>query len=92
MKREHAGFIIDNNNSCEEITLYKKYSGRCMYGKTTTGLVTSCVDTITNIIKESVEGLEENPTYYDDCDIDIINELEEMEFSTDNMALDMIIY
>lgn len=48
MKLEHAKKIVEHieNEFGEEARLYEKYSGRCMFGKTTAGVVARSTEVI----------------------------------------------
>lgn len=53
MKLTHAQQIVAFlTESGEEATLYEDYSGRCMYGRKTTGIVTSSVGDVAHAMAQ----------------------------------------
>jgi len=52
MKLEHAQAIVNHikNEFGEEASVYINYSGRCMFGKMTTGVVAGSIGTIERAI------------------------------------------
>ena len=96
--------ILEKN--CIDYEIYEDYSGRCMYGATTTGIVTRmCPMDFENMIKEEiVEMLLEDGEIHDwdieggeQYDEEWLDEtVKEHEkypnYRYDNMAMDMIYY
>lgn len=76
-----AQFLVDNANDHAEI--YENYSGRGMFGSTTTGVV---CDNPINLLLVAVEYMKnENPEDVEDIEVPC-------QLRTDNMALQTIIY
>jgi hypothetical protein len=71
---------IDQANIYDEVSVYKNYSGRGMYGKTCLGVVGSSDD----LLKVVVAASRINPDLYDEHNMS--------ELSQDNMGLDYIWY
>lgn len=84
MTQDAAEFIANNVNGAE---VYEEYSGRGMYGKTTTGVTVSSelrvIEGLMNIVKEMAE----------DEDLEGLQNLPDFKnLRVDNMGQDIIIY
>ena len=81
--------LIDDMNIEDEVRVNEDYSGRGMYGKTTSGIV---VNDPMSIIKVMAQyALDADGIELDDNDHEFLNDIK-CGFSTDSMGYDTIIY
>lgn len=85
MTKEQAEFLVKVTESCgnQDIDLRDNYSGRCMYGETTYGVV---IDSLSILTADCINYLRNE----DAEDIDKVPDFE--GFSMDNMGRSIILY
>jgi len=91
MKKAIAEFIVDTIGCEEDAKIYEDYSGRGMYGETTTGIVCSnpmavteaLIEALLNTDEDEVETL--NEQYNEDED-------DRTSLSFDSLGHDYIVY
>lgn len=96
MQREIAKRIVVNTFGT--LSLHENYSGRGMYGKTTTGIVGSLSDFLESIsnlfVDYSAEMMDEEDEQMKELIMNNVHDLADAvrELQTDNMGMDTIFY
>lgn len=85
MKLESAELLVDYLPDAE---VYEEYSGRGMYGKTTTGIV---VPSVLGVISELGQVLEDMAEHGETDDITALSKAMQDVHSIDNMGRDNVI-
>lgn len=89
MKKELAERLVQVMSDCgEEAELYERYSGRGMFGETTTGVV---VESIATLLARVIECAHEFVDHDDEIH-DSLYAGDHMNFKLDTLGRDMIIY
>ena len=83
MDRKLAELLIEQDPT-NEAEIYEEYSGRGMYGKSTTGVVANdALALFVNLLEAVADGY---------VSVEDLEEIEFGELSTDSMGLDLIVY
>jgi len=98
MTKELAEFLaLAAQENDQEVKIYKNYSGRGMFGRTTYGVTCDSASSLlsavleyfkNNIVETEDEEGDSTPSEYEGKNL---SEIEFSEFSTDNMGRDKII-
>lgn len=86
----------ENYSSPDSIRVYEGYSGRCMYGDTTDGLVVSDFMEIAKLVRQICEDRDflesDNENYDGDIDVDdFLDKITSLN-RRDNLGYDTILY